>query len=261
MKKLLGSLFFFMILPPVIAHEFWLDPISFFSTKACVRFKVGEHFSGENWNGDYQKVKLLEMVNHSERSITNAQQMLPNEGDSLQFVLPFIGTQILVYNGVNSFISQDAKAFNEYLKEDGLTEVLEERRSKGMDTAMGREYYQRSAKTLLQNGSLKTPCNFPTELPLDIVPLQHPYSITTPTTLSFQVFFQQRPLQKALIRTWHLLDGKLTAGSIEMTNSTFELPVLPKGKWMVSLVKMVPNSIDDQADWQSYWGSLTWGYY
>ena len=31
--------------------------------------------------------------------------------------------------------------------------------------------------------------------------------------------------------------------------------------WMVSLVKMVPNKADDKADWQSYWGSFTWGYY
>jgi hypothetical protein len=30
---------------------------------------------------------------------------------------------------------------------------------------------------------------------------------------------------------------------------------------MVSCVKMVRLQNDPQAEWQSYWGSLTWGYY
>jgi len=263
MKKILLSVFAFVLFSTAgFAHEFWLDPVSFFSKNACVRFRVGEHFSGNNWSGNFEKVRLLEVLNHTDRSTTNAQQMLPNQGDSLQFSLPFTGTQLLVYNGSNSYIELPASEFNAYLQEDGLTDIAAWRKANGQDTARSREYYQRSVKTLLQNGTQLTPCNYPTELPLDIVPLQHPYSLTKAGSISFQVYFQQRLLKQALIRTWHISSsGKLTAGSIAMTDGSFTLPVTPDGKWMVSLVKMVPNKADDKADWQSYWGSFTWGYY
>lgn len=244
------------------AHEFWLDPVSFFSSNACVRFRVGEHFNGINWIGNFEKVRMLEVLNHTDRSTTNAQQMLPHAGDSLQFNLPFTGSQLLVFNSSNSYLELPAKAFNAYLLEDGLTDIADWRKANGQDTTPSREYYQRSVKTLLQNGKQLTPCNFPTELPLDIVPLQHPYSLSKVGNITFQVYFQQRLLKQALIRTWHISsNGKLTAGSIAMTDGSFTLPVTPDGKWMVSLVKMVPNKADNKADWQSYWGSFTWGYY
>jgi len=37
--------------------------------------------------------------------------------------------------------------------------------------------------------------------------------------------------------------------------------VSPEGEWMVSCVKMVRLEDDPRSEWQSYWGSLTWGYY
>jgi uncharacterized GH25 family protein len=246
---------------PTFAHEFWLDPVSFFKPKSCVRFKVGEHFFGENWSGDFNKVKLLEVVNHEDRSTTNPQQMLPKPGDSLQFNLPFTGTQALIFNSTNSFIELDAVKFNEYLIEDGLAEIAAWRKQNGLDTTKGKEYYQRSTKVLLQNGDKTTPVNFPTALPLDIVPLTNPYELKSKTDISFRVYFMQRPLAKGEIKTWHVYKGKLEAASITMTDGSFTLPVTPEGKWMVSVVKMVPNDADTKADWQSYWGSITWGYY
>ncbi len=141
MKKRWLSLWVFMLLSTAsFAHEFWLDPVSFFSKNACVRFRVGEHFSGENWTGNFEKVRLLEVLNQTDRSTTNAQQMLPNSGDSLQFSLPFTGTQLLVYNGNNSYIELPANEFNAYLKEDVLTDIAAWRKTNGQDTARSREY-------------------------------------------------------------------------------------------------------------------------
>lgn len=255
------TILFIGFFTPIFAHEFWLDPISFFKPKSCVRFRVGEHFAGENWVGDFNKVKLLEVVNFESRSTTDAQTMLPNKGDSLHFDLPFAGTQALLFNSTNSYIELEASKFNAYLAEDGLNDIAAWRKHNGKDTAMGKEYYERSVKVLLQNGDKKTPVNFPTALPLDIVPLTNPYDIKGKTDISFRVYFKQRPLAKGEIKTWHIKNGKLEAGSIQMTDGSFTLPVSPEGKWMISLVKMVPNDADSKADWQSYWSSITWGYY
>ncbi len=261
LHRLTFSIVILFISSQIFAHEFWLDPVSFFKQKSCVRFRVGEHFTGENWAGDFNKVQLLEVVNFESRSTTDAKTMLPNKGDSLQFDLPFLGTQALIFNSTNSYIELEATKFNEYLAEDGLNDVATWRKQNGLDTAMGKEYYQRSVKVLLQQGDKKTPVNFPTALPLDIVPLTNPYDIKQTTNISFRVYFKQRPLAKGEIKTWHINNGKLEAGTIQMTDGSFALPVSPEGKWMISLVKMVPNEADTKADWQSYWSSITWGYF
>jgi len=186
---------------------------------------------------------------------------LPKPGDLFALDLPFAGTQSRIFNSTNSFIELEAEKFNAYLEEDGLYDIAAWRKQNGLDTAIGKEYYQRNVKVLLQNGDKKTPVNFPTALPLDIVPLTNPYAIKTTTDISFRVYFKQRPLAKGEIKTWHISNGKLETGSINMTDGSFTIPVSPDGKWMVSLVKMVPNEADSHADWQSYWSSLTWGYY
>ncbi|WP_295119581.1 hypothetical protein [uncultured Chitinophaga sp.] len=39
------------------------------------------------------------------------------------------------------------------------------------------------------------------------------------------------------------------------------IPVTLKGRWMFSTVHVVPYTNPEEADWQSYWGSYTFGYY
>jgi hypothetical protein len=183
----------------VTAHEFWLDPFSFWGSKMNIRIRVGEHFKGENWKGDYSKVRSLAFVNHNQVNALDPSTLLAHKGDSLQMSTPFDGTQTLIFNTTNSFIQLGADDFNAYLKEDGLAEIMALRKSNHQDTSGAREYYQRSVKTLLQNGSSFTPVNYPTQLPLDIVPLSNPYALKAPGNVNFTVYFQQRLLKEGLV--------------------------------------------------------------
>ena len=244
------------------AHEFWLEPVSFWGPKMIIRVRVGEHFNGENWKGDYSKVRKLHILNHAEVVVLDPTYWLEKPGDSLRIESPFSGTQTLIFNSTNSFIQLGADEFNAYLKEDGLADIMAWRKSNHKDTSGAREYYQRSVKTLLQNGSSLTPVNYPTQLPLDIVPLSNPYALKAPGTVNFTVYFQQRLLREGLIKAWHISkEGKLTQQDIQLKEGSFSLDVAPEGKWMVSMVKMVPHTADATADWQSYWASCTWGYF
>ena len=52
---------------------------------------------------------------------------------------------------------------------------------------------------------------------------------------------------------------------VSNANGEIKFPVTGSGKWMVSVVKMERLEKETQAHpiaigWQSYWGSLTWGY-
>lgn len=261
-KIVLSAGFLLLLLTTVQAHEFWLEPVRFSGKTFVVRFRVGEHFSGDNWKGDFNKVRLLSLLNHQQAVALPAATLLPAAGDSLRLQAPLDGTQTLVYNGTNSFIELAPAAFAAYLQEDGLTDVLQWRKEQGKDSTVGREYYQRSVKTLLQNGRTLHPVNYPTELPLDIVPLQNPYALQQKGNIAFNVFFKQKPLQTATLKVWHYsTTGQLTHYDLPLTNGRVEIPVVPEGRWMLSLVKMVPHTADQTADWQSYWASITWGYY
>ncbi|MCU0333469.1 MAG: DUF4198 domain-containing protein [Chitinophagaceae bacterium] len=260
-KRMLLAAVGLLLLTTAEAHEFWLEPIRFSGKTFVVRFRVGEHFAGDNWKGDFNKVRLLSLLNHQQANALPAATLLPAAGDSLRLQAPLDGTQTLIYNGTNTYIELAPAAFAAYLQEDGLTDVLAWRKEQGKDSTVGREYYQRSVKTLLQNGRTLHPVNYPTELPLDIVPLQNPYGLQKSGTVAFNVFFKQRPLPQAMVKVWHRSSrGVVKSYDLPMTNGRVEVPVTTDGRWMISLVKMVPHTADQTADWQSYWASITWGY-
>jgi uncharacterized GH25 family protein len=100
-----------------------------------------------------------------------------------------------------------------------------------------------------------------TGMPLEIVPLANPYQCKAGDSLRVQVFFQGRPLAHHALRTWHRT-GQPEAPTQKgqwRTNAEGQatLPLTAKGWWMVSLVRMVPSPNPQQADYQSYWASLT----
>jgi hypothetical protein len=66
------------------------------------------------------------------------------------------GTVMVTLNTTNSFIDLDAAKFNNYLREDGLTEALMFREKNGDTVKNGLENYQRSVKTIFQVGSTFT---------------------------------------------------------------------------------------------------------
>ena len=63
------------------------------------------------------------------------------------------GTVMVTLNTTNSFIDFEAAKFNDYLREDGLTEALKYREKNGETAKNGLENYQRSVKTIFQVGS------------------------------------------------------------------------------------------------------------
>lgn len=263
MKKVIALLFIFFTLC-VSAHEFWLQPDKYIykkGEKLNIKFRVGENFEGENWNNNRSKINFLKL--YSNGTTKNLAPLISdNMGDSLQLTLPDDGTMMIVYNGLNSFIELEAAKFNAYLEEDGLKDVTEYRKKHQETDSMGKEAYQRSVKTLLQVGNkYDSTYLLKTDLPVDIIPLSNPYTIKEDQKLSAQILFNKKPLAFTLINIWHRENNK-TARQQLTTNEFGEIsfPVKKTGSWMLSTVKMVRLENEPKANWQSYWGSCTWGY-
>jgi uncharacterized GH25 family protein len=246
-------------------HEFWLHPDRFIyrpGEPVNIRLMVGENYEGANWSGTRSKVQDLKLYYANVTDDCAGQLSDTARGDSLQMAFYEPGTMMLTFRNHSSFIELDAQKFNEYLQEDGLQEAISYRAAHGETDSVGREYYQRSVKTLIQVGDKYTNTfKKQTSLPIDIIPLENPYALRDGEKMNVKVLFRQKPLANAMVRLWHRNNGQTVARELR-TNDKGELnvQVFTYGRWMLSTVKMERLTNDPKADWQSYWGSLTWGY-
>lgn len=246
----------------LFAHEFWLMPSKFrvnINESVNLTFFVGEDFMGEVWGKKSQRtLKLTAYSGKTEKDLT----ALAIKNDSNDIVLNFDkeGTQVVTMESKNSFIALDAKKFNDYLKDDGVENIYELRLKTGKLDKPSREFYRRCAKTLIQVGA-KTDKTFKknTGMPLEIIPMKNPYTLQQGDKMTVQVLFNGKPLTYRMILTWHKTAKTKTRQQKLKTDAKGQMSFTldQKGQWMVSLVNMIPLENNPEADYQSYWGNLT----
>jgi uncharacterized GH25 family protein len=261
-RKLLSLLFVTLITFVTIAHEFWLEPVNFFyhvGETLSVAFKVGENFVGEPWITTNEKVEKLEI--HHLNSVADLRASLKEDPkENLSYTLHEEGTHMIVLQSKNSFIELEAEKFNTYLKEEGLDDPYYEREKSNTLTKPGKENYARFSKLLIQVGGKRDDTyKKVVGLPIEIIPLQNPYSLRVGDLMQFKIFFNGKPLFGAKVVFWNRQSNRTIVQPVyTLQDGTVEDHISNTGMWMVSVVKMVPCK-DGTADWQSYWGSLTFG--
>lgn len=248
----------------LMSHEFWLQPDKFIykaGDDVNLRLLVGENFEGENWTGNNQSVQSFHLHLHD---VTDdlSPQVSEEVGDSLQFSIHEAGTYMITYNSTNKHIELKPDEFLAYLKEDGIQDAIDYRNANNETDSIGRENYQRSVKTLFQVGDLINSIHKKqTNLPVDIIPLSNPYKFKRGDTLTVRILFQKKPLSNSMVKVWHRVNNETE--KIELVsneNGEVRFHVKAIGSWMISTVKMIRLPDGNDAQWQSYWGSLTFGY-
>lgn len=261
--------FFFLpifIVVSVSGHECWLQPDKFIYKRTepiNIKFLTGENFIGDNWDDERDKINCVQLYYDDVVDKDLDANFGNDKGDSLQLAMIDEGTVMVTLNTNNCLTDLDPEKFDQYLRDNDLNETLESRKKSGDTLKNGHESYQRCVKTILQVGHIYTNTfSKRTDLPLDIVPLDHPYNVVKDKNFKAQVYFMGKKLKNTKIEVWHKLDGKVTQKNY-VTNEDGEVKFFlsPEGEWMITCMKMVKLENDAQADWQSYWGSVTWGYY
>ncbi|MEN9684440.1 MAG: hypothetical protein RLZZ28_226 [Bacteroidota bacterium] len=271
MKKITVLFFISTISIIAMAHEFWLHPHKFFYTIreiAVIRFRVGENFTGINWSGNSENIQQLKHYTPSGMINDLTDRVSKNKGDSVQIPMQEEGTHMVVFNSTNSSIDLAPEKFTEYLKEDGLDQALLYRKNNGEENNHGKEFYQRSVKTIFQVGTAtNNTCTAATDLPLDIIPDQNPYEVPEDAVhkksfkVQFRVQFKYAPLKNALVKVWYMgSDNKVKMENLRTNQKGFITTNRHSGPMMISCVHMIRTEKGAAADWQSYWSSLTFEY-
>jgi uncharacterized GH25 family protein len=227
--------------------------------EASIDFMVGESFTGELWDLKKHKVELLEW-----HTLTNKSDLMDQvksiKGFRLNQKLSSEGTHLFAMKSNAAYIELAADKFNEYLKEDGLEDILDERKRKNLLDRPSKENYTRFAKLLLQAGS-STDDTYKKKLDfrVEIVPQSNPYSMKPGDYLQCQVLFEGKPLPNTLVKVWSKLNNTTFLQNIYTEkDGTVKFPISTKGAWMVSTVKMISGDLPT-SQYHSLWGSLVFG--
>jgi len=246
--------------PPLLAHDMWIDPTTFFPEPGAVvglRLRVGENLLGDPLPRDPALINQFVFEDGSGR-----RPVIGRDGaDPAGFLRAGTsGVVVVGYRSNPSAIEQTPEKFNQYLKEEGLDTVAALRARRNETGLKGREMFSRCAKSLVLTGPAVTgQGDRRLGLPLEIIAERNPYMAAIGQELPFRLLYDNRPLAGALMVDINRLSPaeKLTARTDSQGRVRFTLR--RGGMWLVKAVHMVPAPAGADAEWASYWASLTFG--
>ena len=142
------------------AHDLFLKPFAFFVTPgsdARLRVLNGTFEKSEN---AIERNRLRDLSVVGPAGVTHPDTSAwSDKGDTSVFVFRTgaAGTYVVGASTLPRTLRLDAKAFNEYLASDGVTDMLESRKRSNELDKPSHERYSKHVKTLIQVGGTRTP--------------------------------------------------------------------------------------------------------
>lgn len=249
----------------VAAHEYWLEPESFFlrpGDRSVVHLYVGEALKQDE-ERVYQssKTSLFRLFSAgAEFDLTSS--IREDDLPLMTFSAEKEGNYLLAMERNWSYITLEPDKFEDYLREDGMEYIIADRAKLGESKKEGKERYSRYLKSLLQVGGRRDK-TFAKRIgsTLEIVPLENPYSKKVGDTLDVQVLFAGRPLAGKKIFADNRVGKDVKTQSVMTDKNGYATIKLDHaGIWLVRLVFMQRCAKNcEGADWESFWGAITFG--
>ena len=261
MKKLWTTLWTALALTaPLLAHDMWIEPMSFSPQTGeivGVKLRVGQDFLGDPLARDASLINQF-IVEDSE----GRKPLVGRDGgDPAGFLrVPAPGLLVVGYRSNPSAVELPAEKFNQYVKDEGLDAVADLRARRNETAAKARELFARCAKSLILSGQ-------PTEaqadrslgFTLELVAERNPYLLRAGQDLPVRLTYENRPLAGALVVAMNRLNPAQKLSARTGKDGRVRLRLQPGGMWMIKAVHMIPAPSGTNADWASFWASLTFG--
>ena len=182
-------------------------------------------------------------------------------GDSTFFglILKREGTFVVGVATKPRELAMKGPAFNEYLKEEGITDVLALRQKTGQLNAPSKERYSKNVKAVFQVGerrsaTVSTPLGFPAE----IVPLDNPYVGQRTGAVRMQCLVDGKPVpgMTVLAGSQKGRESPVEKSLVTDAQGVVSVKITRAGRWYVKFVRMVPVTGGD-VNYESKWATLT----
>ena len=245
---------------PSIAHEFWISPERGAinpGERITADLKVGQRLRGESYPYLSDRFRsFTRTVGGETRDVAGL------EGDIPALSLPAErpGLTVIAHQTVAFRVTYDDWAvFRRYLSDEGLDAFAERHRRRGLPDSGFAERYTRTAKALVQVGSVRPgDSDRLTGMPLELVAGANPYSVGL-DRLPVRLLWQGAPLANRQITVFH------DAGdAVEATRRTVitdeegraSIPLSGAGEYLLNAVHLQPVE-DDPVVWSSHWATLS----
>lgn len=268
MKKsvLLITILLLLLGKIISAHEYWFEPDRFFLKpyeNTNVRLFLGEALKKEEELA-YQLAKTYSFKLFSKSGATELKPVVSDKALPIYNFSPEKeGNYLFALERNWSYIELSPKEFENYLREDGMEYIIDERKKLGESQNTGRERYSRFIKTLFQVGdkrdeTFKQNAN----LKLEIIPLENPYEKRVGEKIKFQILFNNKPLiNKTVFADNRNVEQITKQKMITDKNGIVEFELDNSGIWLVRLVYMqrCEEKNCGETDWESFWGAFSFG--
>ena len=246
----------------IFAHDLFLKTDSFFlrpNSKFTVQIMNGT-FQASEGAVSFARLNDVSVVSDGKRVHPQESDFTKSETTAfMNLTTGAAGTYVIGLSTKSREIALKAADFNEYLKEDGLPDTLEERRKTGELEKDAKERYAKHVKAILQVGKRQTD-DYKTVLgyPVELIPQQNPYKLKKGDTIEILCLKDGKPLAGQVVLAGREVNGKLvTAPELRSdAKGIVKLPLVGPGKWYVKFINM--TKLDDpNLNYESKWTTLT----
>jgi uncharacterized GH25 family protein len=245
---------------PLLAHDMWIEPTTFLPESGqvvAVKLRVGQDLLGDPLPLDPALVNQFVVEDAAGRRPVVGRNGADPAG-LLRVAVP--GLLVIGYRSNPSSIELAAEKFNQYVKDEGLDAVAAVREQRHELNAVAHERFARCAKSLILAG---TPSDAPGDrrlgFTLELVAERNPYALRAGQDLPVRLTYENRPLAGALVVALNRQHPSEKQSARTDKDGRVRFQLRPGGMWLIKAVHMVPAPAGVQADWDSFWASLTFG--
>ena len=203
MKRILTTIFSVLAFVVLCSHDMFLKFDSYFlepNTQAVLQLYNGTFTKSDNVI-DRDRMLDVSLVGNGNRIKVDSSQWF--EKDSITFLNFKTGQPGTWVAGVSTAardIELKAEDFNKYLENDGVLDVLENRKTTNTLNTDAVEKYAKHVKSIFQVGEERSnDWNTNLGYPIEFIPLQNPYNRHEGHKLEFRLLYNGTPLPNQLV--------------------------------------------------------------
>jgi uncharacterized GH25 family protein len=240
------------------AHDMWIDPTTFlpaFGDIVGIRLRVGEDLLGDPIPRDPTAINQF-VVEDAEGRKPVVGRPGADPAGLVRASMP--GMLVIGYRSNPAPVELPADKFNQYLKEEGLDAIAALRASRNQTGVPARELFSRCAKSLVLSKAGKAgPADRVLGFPLELVAERNPYELENGAELPVRLIYVDKPLAGALVVAISRSNPANKIAVRTNADGRVRLPLRAGGMWLIKAVHMVQAPSGSNADWESFWASLT----